>query len=200
VPKTFAFVAATLLVSVLVIGFFGYKFGEAKTNAGFVSIEYDLNLKKAAENAIAAVNNAITNGNSAQTVQKLTIEQNNSIGLWNTHKERIDKENAKEKGDTQDEGVIWGLVYVVLSILYEGLLFAARIWHEKEDYAVLKSKLKARKKRESEETAEKQPKTPKKQEETAKMSQNDVMLAVLDELRTLRTQKSLLEEALAAKK
>jgi hypothetical protein len=172
-------------------------------NETFVPTLYDKGLERAKENAIAAVTAAIANGNSPKRIQELTASQNDAIGLWNTHVTRIDKENSNAKNSTQDEGVIWGLVYVLLSVIYEAMLFFARMLHEKEDYSVLKSKLKARKQREN---SEKEKKEKSVTVEAAKMTEQDLyagLLAIIQENKREKKEQekkiSLLEGALAGK-
>lgn len=203
-PKAFMFVLAFWLVSIIGVGFTGFKFGESKTNFKFTAENYDEMLRKTAENAIAAVQSGTKQGYSAKKMQELTANQNAAVEVWNTHKSRVDADNRRNKTDNEDEALVMGLMYVLLAIAYEFVLYHARLWHEKEQYEVLKSKQRAQKQAETEkkqqktaENSEKQQKTAKSDDVTIKQTDLD---AILSELKSTRLQKSLLEETLASKK
>lgn len=204
-PKSFLFVLGFWLVSICVIGFTGYQFGVSKTNYQFTAVNYDESLIQKADNAISAVKKGIAEGYSAKKIQQLTVDQNAAIKEMNDNKKAVNEINKKSKNENEDEGVMMGLLYIVIAIGYEFILYLARMWHEKEQYAVLISKNKAK---QEQETAEKQAKkdgnskeTGKKQRETEEITikQKDLD-SILNELTSLRTQKSLLEEVVNSKK
>lgn len=168
-PKAGLLVTVFWLVSILAVGFSGYLFGSQKVEHRFTAENYDETLRNSAETAILATQNAIQQQTSAANIKRLQAAQVASVLVWQTHKERVDAENKRNKTNNEDEALVMGLVYVLIAISIEFLLFVSRLWHEREQYAVLKSRNK------QQETAKKDDKTAKKQlfvKETGTISLN----------------------------
>jgi hypothetical protein len=207
-PKAFLLVLVFWLVSVCAIGYTGYTQGAAKVTNKFTALNYDETLRKQAETAILSLQNAVTSGGySAKMLAKFTDEKNLAVGTWKTHKESIDRENRQRKSSNEDEAVVMGLIYLLIAIAYEFVLFLARKWHESEQYEVLKSKKKQRKQTSN---SEKQARNTEKQavtaeKETVYISQTDLDMllqqnrvfqkAISDRDKTI----SLLEETVKGK-
>ena len=162
-----AFLATLIwwVISVASVSFTGYKFGESKQDHKFTAENYDQTLKNAADASITALAYGTQEGYSQKAIQRLQKSQKEAVSTWEQHTKNTDNANFAAKNTNDDEALFMGLVYALIGILFEGCLFWARLWHEKEQYAVKKSReaaaKTAKKEAKAAENTEKQQKTQK---------------------------------------
>lgn len=145
ISKAFFLVLGFWTFSIFAVGFSGYIFGSQKVEHRFTAENYDETLRNSANAGISAVNNAIAQGAGSKTIQSLKSDMTASVQVWRTHKERVDSDNKRNKSDNEDEALIMGLIYILIGVALEFVLYIARMWHESEEYAVLKSRKKQQK-------------------------------------------------------
>lgn len=157
--KAFLTVLVFWVISLGGVGYTGYTYGNSTVKETFVPQVYDENIIKSANLALKSLEYGISQGYSAKTIQRLTAEKQAALEVWNTHKSRIDEQNTQHKAANDDEAMFKGIMYILIGLLGEFTLYHARLWHEKEQYSVLKSRQKEQKE------GAKQEKNTKKQAE-----------------------------------
>ena len=129
------------LVSIGAIAYTGYSWGHTQVAATYVEPTYDEQIKQRAVTADAVLKKALNeDGVPQRTIKAYQTEAKTALTDWTNHKKTVDAEKKSTKADNEDGALVRGIIYCLIGIFYEACLFFARLWHEKEQYAVLKSK------------------------------------------------------------